>query len=316
LVNLTLFEIIGWVLIAGMGVVLATQALGRTPLPVVFAAQALTPYMLPVAIVLVVVAAATGSLGMAIAAAFVAIGVGWLMTPIVFRPRRQLLDTGGPTLTVAHANVLLDNARPVDAARVLFELDADVLSLTEHMMTIREQLLALGIERTHPHRLERVPGDRDGIALFSRYPITGQLREIGHQLAIEATIDHHGVPIDVLVVHPLPGLNRNWLRRWRDDMASIERAATSTGRPTVVVGDFNASRWHPAFRRILHGELVDAHEQLGRAFSVSWPTRGPMPAFVRLDHALVSRGLVATAIDDVTVPGSDHRGFVVTVAVA
>jgi hypothetical protein len=36
---------------------------------------------------------------------------------------------------------------------------------------------------------------------------------------------------------------------------------------------------------------------------------------VRLDHALVGPGVVPTAIDDIQVPGSDHRGFVVDVAV-
>ena len=38
------------------------------------------------------------------------------------------------------------------------------------------------------------------------------------------------------------------------------------------------------------------------------------PTFVRLDHALMTDGLVATGIDDIDIPGSDHRGFVVSVA--
>jgi hypothetical protein len=37
---------------------------------------------------------------------------------------------------------------------------------------------------------------------------------------------------------------------------------------------------------------------------------------VRLDHALTAGGLVSTDVDDFHVPGSDHRGLVVTVAPA
>jgi hypothetical protein len=38
--------------------------------------------------------------------------------------------------------------------------------------------------------------------------------------------------------------------------------------------------------------------------------------FVRLDHALTTDNLVATHVEDFDIVGSDHRGFVVTVAPA
>ena len=40
-----------------------------------------------------------------------------------------------------------------------------------------------------------------------------------------------------------------------------------------------------------------------------------LPPFVRLDHALVRDGLIPTSTKDFTVPGSDHRGFVVSLAI-
>jgi len=38
------------------------------------------------------------------------------------------------------------------------------------------------------------------------------------------------------------------------------------------------------------------------------------PPFVRIDHALFGDGITPVAIDDLDVPGSDHKGFVATFA--
>jgi len=65
---------------------------------------------------------------------------------------------------------------------------------------------------------------------------------------------------------------------------------------------------------LLDAGLVEAHIAHGRGFSASWPTDQIVPAFVRLDHALTTAGLVSTDVADFEIPGSDHRGFVVTVA--
>ncbi len=57
---------------------------------------------------------------------------------------------------------------------------------------------------------------------------------------------------------------------------------------------------------------ADAHEQTGHGLSFSWPAdRGLLPPLFRLDHALMSDGVTATALRDVAIPGSDHVGFVV-----
>jgi endonuclease/exonuclease/phosphatase (EEP) superfamily protein YafD len=82
----------------------------------------------------------------------------------------------------------------------------------------------------------------------------------------------------------------------------------------LVIGDFNASYWHPDFRRVLDAGFVAAHTATGSGFSTSWPTTWPIPPFVRLDHALTTGGLVATEVEDFDVAGSDHLGMIVTVA--
>jgi hypothetical protein len=37
---------------------------------------------------------------------------------------------------------------------------------------------------------------------------------------------------------------------------------------------------------------------------------------MRIDHALITSDIAVRSIRDVIVPGSDHRGFIVTLAVA
>ena len=106
------------------------------------------------------------------------------------------------------------------------------------------------------------------------------------------------------------------LGEWRDELGRLALLVTA-GAPAIVIGDFNASYWHPEFRDVLDAGWRDAHQMTRRGFSSSWPTDiAPMPPFVRIDHALVNDGLVVTNVDDIDVPGSDHRGLLVDVAVA
>jgi endonuclease/exonuclease/phosphatase (EEP) superfamily protein YafD len=311
----TFIELIGWLAVAGMGLVALTQAAGWTGLPIVYATQALTPYALTPAVPLAVIASSFGRHAMALLSTAIAVALLWLSAPVVFHASAPVPATDGVQFTVAQANVYYQNQQPQRVGEVLLSLDADLIAVTEYFRPIRSVLDAGGIEATHPYRIDQAPGDRNGVALFSRFPIiSGEVIDIGHQSGIDAIIDVDGTSVRVLVVHPLPGVDRSSLRRWRADLPAIGTRALSSDVPTIIVGDFNASRWHPAFRHLLDRGLTDAHEQLGQGFSVSWPSGLSAPSFVRLDHALMTQGLVATSIEDIDIPGSDHRGFVVSIA--
>ena len=84
-----------------------------------------------------------------------------------------------------------------------------------------------------------------------------------------------------------------------------------------MAGDFNATRWHPFFGKLLDAGLTDAHEQMGKGLTRSWPADEPhhIPPVMRLDHALMNKAVTATAVRDIRIPGSDHIGFVVDLAV-
>ena len=106
-------------------------------------------------------------------------------------------------------------------------------------------------------------------------------------------------------------------RLWRDELRSIGDAAADGDGPTLLIGDFNAARWHPSFRALLRRGWRSGHEMLGRGWTVSWPTLGyPAPPFVRLDHALVDHHLAPVDVREVSIPGSDHRAFVMSFALS
>ena len=84
---------------------------------------------------------------------------------------------------------------------------------------------------------------------------------------------------------------------------------------TQVSGDVNATRWNPPLADFLDAGFHDGHEDVGRGLSMSWPDRSFPFAFVRIDHALVRGDVAVLRMDDVEVLGSDHGGFLATLAV-
>jgi endonuclease/exonuclease/phosphatase (EEP) superfamily protein YafD len=82
----------------------------------------------------------------------------------------------------------------------------------------------------------------------------------------------------------------------------------------IVEGDFNATPWSPAFRRLLHdGGLTSSLD--GYGIQVSWPESNWLLR-IPIDHALLGPALAAT--DRGTGPSFDsqHRSLHVTVAPA
>jgi endonuclease/exonuclease/phosphatase (EEP) superfamily protein YafD len=304
-----------WVAVAAMGVLAITQALGlgsRGPLP---ALQSLTPLVLLPAFPIAVVAAIRNRRALALAAAGVAIALLVLAAPIAFPGHRPAVVAGAALLRVSFANLFRENQDP-SAAEAVMAHDADVVAVVELNPVVAAHLEADAAGR-YPYQLVRPTFGSEGLGLYSRYPIvSADVRPIGSRLGLEAHLDVDGQPVRLFVVHPFPPIfNGRLSAEWAMSLTTIGDEATSPGPPTIVAGDFNASRWHPPFRRLLRRGLRDSHEWLGHGFSTSWPNDWTTPPFVRLDHALVGPGVIPTAIDDFQVPGSDHRGFVVDVAV-
>ncbi|MFV0308860.1 MAG: endonuclease/exonuclease/phosphatase family protein [Desertimonas sp.] len=219
--------------------------------------------------------------------------------------------TGTGGVRVAHFNVWYLNSRPGAAGEVLAAVDADILILSEITPSLRRCFIAAGLDERYPFSVDRSRHDPGGMAVWSRHPIS----ELGHRRIrherIRVRLEHPDGMVLVDAIHTQSPVADPW--HWATDLAALAREPAPT-EPTVLVGDFNAAWTHPGFRAIAERGWRDAHRTLGRGTDNSWRfDRRHHPRFVRLDHALVNGSVDVDDVVDVDLPGSDHRGFVVTV---
>ncbi|MGN6520230.1 MAG: endonuclease/exonuclease/phosphatase family protein [Dokdonella sp.] len=201
---------------------------------------------------------------------------------------------------------------PVRIARVLAELDADVVALQEfspRRSTVDE--LSAQLEHATGATLVVMPtflkrGRVFGNALLCRVPIVSvEARELALERreprnAIDARVDWDGRPLRVLATHL--GLRR------AERIEQIGRldALLDEDTPTLLLGDFNEWR--------LHGCLATLERRLAR---VPTPPTFPSPCPVaRLDRLFVSPGLrvshVRTHRSRSAMVASDHLPLVAT----
>lgn len=300
-----MLAVAAWAMVAVMGSIVITQAIGWTGHPVVYGLQAFTPYLLSVAAPICVAATFARRRVLAGTTALIVVALAVLVLPIV--RHREPAPPGTVRFTVTHSNAYFRNTDPDAAAAALLASGSDILAITEFTADLEASLLAQGAAAVYTERVGTPSTQRYGVALYSRYPIVAsEVTAIGNQTGIVATISVRDSRMRLVVAHPLPGVKRTNLDLLADDLRAIGEVARSPGDPTIVVGDFNASRWHPDFRELLD-DFADAHEVLGRGWSMSWPADRWYPPFVRLDHILLGSGTTVIAIDDFDVPGSDHR---------
>jgi endonuclease/exonuclease/phosphatase (EEP) superfamily protein YafD len=217
---------------------------------------------------------------------------------------------GDEQLTVAFANVYNNNTQTAEIADALIASDADVIAVAELTPPVMRAINTLGAN----YRYQAGSADRanEGIALWSRYPITRtENRQAGHA-ALLVTLDVHGKSVQLFAVHPynngigIP--NSDWERSANE----VARQADAITGPTIVVGDFNATLAHPPLRQMQDNGYREVHSWLGHGLSPSWPTDRFFPPLFRIDHAFVRGAVAPLAVKEMPIAGSDHRGFVAT----
>ena len=303
----------GSAVVAGAGFVLATQLVG-TPNRSTAVVQSLTPWVIPVLLVTVLVASLVGDDRIGYPATALTVVYLVVVTPLAFPADGPRVPDDATTFRVMSANVLYSNAR-VDAATATFAAaDADVVALSEVTPEIAESIRTSEAAVRYPHRIEH-PADRaGGLMLLSRFPVV-DVPVDGFRRAIDAEVTTPDGPVRVLVVHPPPPVFNHQV--WSRELAALPDLALRSDDPLVVIGDFNASWFHPPFRQMLgDAGLRDALTVTGGGLTMTWPSDELVPPFVTLDHVLVGDTIAALDGGTVATPGSDHRAVVATLALA
>ena len=165
--------------------------------------------------------------------------------------------------------------------------------------------------------------DNGGVnGLWSAAPMserTGDLIPIEASSIPAASIDFDGTVIRFGSVHPFsPRPSNQGL--WDRGLGSISQLREDD-HTFVLMGDFNATWDHASFRYLLGGRFVDAGENAGEWFQMTYPANKrlfgwiPVPAAVEIDHIVHDRSVVVGDLDAVTVSGSDHKALLGTLEV-
>ena len=230
--------------------------------------------------------------------------------------RRRPSTTPAAALRVFSANLRFGNPDGRPIAREAMASGAEVIALQELTEVHLEALRAEGVLDAYPHAVVDARSGAFGSAILSKLPLAdARVDDLGGLPMSRATVTVAGRPVDMLNVHtlsPVSGGNFDVRDRQLDALADL--AGGPESRAVVMVGDFNANRWHPAFRRLLDSGLGDAHEQVGRGLARTWPNGRRLPSFALLDHVLVSPPIIAISVREGTGRGSDHRPVVADLA--
>jgi endonuclease/exonuclease/phosphatase (EEP) superfamily protein YafD len=198
---------------------------------------------------------------------------------------------------------------------------ADVIAFQELTPQEADRLSEAGLDATFPYRWLEARGGPGGVGMWSRFPIDAPRRIGGYTFAfLTAQIRITGVSIDptVVVAHiagPWPRPIDDWrrdLNRLPDAMSEISEQAGAGA--VIVAADLNSTTDMRPFRALLRNGYRDAAEQSGAGIKPTFPAGSRLPPFVAIDHVL-TRNCTATSLRALKIPGSDHRGLVVTIAI-
>lgn len=236
--------------------------------------------------------------------------VPWPMAPDAQAP------AGAAELTVLSLNVQYGRADAQAVVDTVTAHDVDVVVLLEADEALLAELAALGLDEM-AHRTEPISsGGAAGSAILSAYPLHLDGRIDLPQVSAQfdqpvAVVDHPELgQVRVAAIHPVPPIDT--VESWQASLRGLDDwQGARTDLPLVLAGDFNSGYPHPQFRAIA-ADLTDTASLAGPLPRPTWPVGARVPAFTAIDHVLV-RDLVPVAWEQVTVPGTDHRGIVATV---
>ena len=225
-------------------------------------------------------------------------------------------------MTLNTRNGQADAAQIVQTVR---EQHVEVLALQELNSSMISRLNEAGIRELLPYSVvaNTSSSDNGGVnGLWSAAPMserTGDLIPIEASSIPAASIDFDGTVIRFGSVHPFsPRPSNQGL--WDRGLGSISQLREDD-HTFVLMGDFNATWDHASFRYLLGGRFVDAGENAGEWFHMTYPANKrlfgwiPVPAAVEIDHIVHDRGVVVGDLDAVTIAGSDHKALLGTLEV-
>lgn len=284
------------------------RATGDHAVAPLIAAAAVVPYAAALLVVLLLLTLVLRRWRLAVLAlVLVAVSAYWLAPLWVADPAPP-----GTRLTAMTANLRLGQADPTAIVRAVRQQHVDVLALQELTPSELTRLRTAGITRLLPYSQLKTGSFASGSGLLSRYPLAALPTWPGPLAMPGATLVVGNHQVVIRLVHPWP-TTLDGAQQYARDYATLRREvrALPTDRPTILLGDFNATRDQSGLRQVMGSRFRDAPELAGSGFLRTWtPARQALPAILQLDHVLVDDHFGAGRTEVLDLPGSDHHALV------
>lgn len=335
----TIVAAILWVITAGIAIVMATRfapsilSNGR----LIPEAAAFVPWLTIPSVLMLIVAAATKR------KVLTAITILCLVCQIVwhagfFLPAPRIADEAKvpvPTQTTTSDTIMrvmtlntkngLANADQIVA--LVRDQQVEVLALQEVNTALIERLTEAGLDDLLPSHVfgAASASDNGGINVIytlapmrdvseSMLPITGSAVP-----ACTITAGTHEVRlVSAHPTSPKSGAKGFWNESLRN-LSTLRQYDDEF----LIMGDFNSTWDHSRYRKMLGDTLVDASEQAGEGFHMTYPSEPrysmiPVPPMIEIDHIVYSKnsGMSVGSLETVNVEGTDHLALLGTWTVA
>jgi endonuclease/exonuclease/phosphatase (EEP) superfamily protein YafD len=210
------------------------------------------------------------------------------------------------SLRIMSFNVRADNTRFAELVDYIRKVDADLVVL--HEASRRWELALASVSLDYEIRSSR-DGASFGTLLLA--PPQAQVEsfgfDVGQPRAIEVTMPDGTA---VLAIHPVSPVSARRARHRDDQLVFAAEWALRQSGPAIVVGDFNATPWSHAFRRLLASTNL-VNSQRGFGVQASFSAYSSFLFRVPIDHLLHTPDLAV--LDRSLGPpiGSDHYPLIV-----
>lgn len=209
------------------------------------------------------------------------------------------------------------NADAGQIVSIVRDQRVEVLALQEVSASLIERLSAAGLDELLPTRILGAAGSEDngGINVIyalapasdasdSILPVTGSAEPA-------CTIVAGGRPVRLVSAHPAsPKTGARGF--WNESLANLGTLRRYDDE-YLIMGDFNSTWDHSRYRKMLGDALVDASQQAGEGFHMTYPSEPhyamvPVPPMIEIDHIVYSKnsGMSVGGLETVNVQGTDH----------
>jgi endonuclease/exonuclease/phosphatase (EEP) superfamily protein YafD len=219
--------------------------------------------------------------------------------------RQEAIRTSGLAITIVSSNVRTGNEHVEDLVADIASEQPDIVVLQEIGPADLTAIRRTDLARSHEHMFaDARPGYFGGV-VFSRWPVSGRVEDVGGHPMIVATVETPTGLLDVVNVHVVPPTTSVGHRLWARQLDELADRLSEADRPVVVVGDFNATEHHDELR-----SLAEASSDRGLAAFRSFPFNEMVPPMLSLDHVFAAGGACLRNVDGTAEnSGSDHRAM-------